>query len=873
MKKQLIVILLTLGWLFSLAQQEIETPDSFFGFTPGDDRMLFSYEELISYLELLDEASPMLKLEEIGESPMGKKMYLVFISDPANISNLDRLKEINRQLALVPFLTEQGRDDLAKEGKVFFLATLSMHSTEVGPSQAAPAIAYDLVTNNDGSMHEWLKDVVLMMVPCHNPDGMNMIVDHYNKYKGTKYEGSSMPGVYHKYVGHDNNRDFLSLTQEDTRAVAAIYNKEWFPQVMVEKHQMGSTGVRYFVPPPHDPIAENVDAGIWNWIGIFGSNMMKDMTSSGLQGIAQNYLFDDYWPGSTETCIWKGVIGMLTEAASVNVATPIYVEPNEIKVWGKGLAEYKKSIRMPEPWQGGWWKLSDIVEYEKRSTYSIIKTASSHKNEILNFRNELCRNEFMKGLDEPPYFYVIPEDQYDKGELVKLLNLLMEHGVEIYFLSEQVNTGDRVFEPGDFLVPLAQPFRAFIKEVLEVQEFPLRHYTPGGEIIRPYDITSWSLPLHNGVECVEINEKKGFENWMHMTVKLEEGFDLKTGMQTESWGMIFTSRNNESYKAAFAAKQKGFVVHRTLVDFIVKGKPMPRGSFVVSGLRDEEKISGFYSVLTVDPVYLDERPAVPVDEFSLPGIALVETWLHDMDAGWTRYLFDSFRIPYQLIRPQNIKDTDLHRFDVVVIPGNNKDLLLSGKYKSGNQYYMSSYPPEYARGMGEEGLKKLMEYVDNGGRIIAWEGSALLFDGSLKIERKGEEDEEFQLPFSDVSSDLKGLYCPGSLVKIKLDEDSPVTWGMGEYAMAFYRGNPVFETSLPRFDMDRRVVAHFPEGDVFVSGYIENEKELDNKVAAVWLRKGEGQLVLLAFRPQFRASTGATYKLLFNSLLLPPIEN
>ena len=130
-----------------------------------------------------------------------------------------------------------------------------------------------------------------MMVPCHNPDGMDMIVEHYRKYKDTKYDGSSMPGVYHNYVGHDNNRDFVTLTQEDTKAIARIYNQDWFPQVMVEKHQMGSTGPRYFVPPPHDPIAENVDAGIWNWVGIFGSNIITDMTSAGLKGVSQHYLF------------------------------------------------------------------------------------------------------------------------------------------------------------------------------------------------------------------------------------------------------------------------------------------------------------------------------------------------------------------------------------------------------------------------------------------------------------------------------------------------------------------------------------------------------------------------------------------------------
>jgi hypothetical protein len=399
-----------------------------------------------------------------------------------------------------------------------------------------------------------------MMVPCHNPDGMDMIVEHYLKYKGTRNEGSSFPGVYNKYTGHDNNRDFVGLSQSDTRAIAAIWDKDWFPQVMIEKHQMNSSGVRYYVPPPHDPIAENIDAGIWNWMGIFGSAMMKDMTRDSLKGIAQNYLFDDYWPGSTETCIWKNVIGMLTEGASAEMATPVYIEPNELAVGGKGLSEYAKSINMPEPWPGGWWRLSDLVRYEKSSTYSIIKTSSEYKEDILRFRNDLCRKEVQKGLTEAPYYYFIPKKQHDQGEMVRMVNLLMEHGVNIYELTNAAQIGNWQGLPGDLVVPLAQPFRAFIKEMLEKQVYPIRHYTPNGEIMKPYDITSWSLPLHNGVDVKEINVND--PGLLKVLKQLTGTFDLKKGMVTEFWGLALPVERNESFKATFYAISIGLTAER-----------------------------------------------------------------------------------------------------------------------------------------------------------------------------------------------------------------------------------------------------------------------------------------------------------------------
>ncbi len=853
----------------ALCETEVPSPAGHFGFQPGSDGMLFDYEQMVAYLEKLDAASPRVKLQLIGRTPMAKPMYILFISSGKNIEDLDTLKAINRRLALEGSLPDGERDRLVEKGRVFFLSTLSMHSDEVGPSQAVPAIAHGLAVASDPETVEQLDRVVVMIVPNHNPDGMDMVVQNYRKYKGTKYEGCSLPAVYHKYVGHDNNRDFVNLTQSDTKAIARIYNQEWFPQVMIEKHQMWTSGPRYFVPPAHDPIAENVDAGIWTWTGIFGSAMAGDMAEKNLAGVTQHYAFDDYWPGSTETCIWKNVIGMLTECASVKDASPVFVEPNELAVGGKGLAEYKKSINMPLPWPGGWWRLSDIVQYEIVSTLSIVKTCALNRSRILRFRNDLCRSEIRKGLTEPPGYFILPASQRDPGEWVRLIRLLQEHGVQCCRADRDLWADDQFVRIGDVVVPLSQPFRPFVKEVLEKQTFPVRHYTTDGKVIRPYDVTSWSLPLHAGVSSRALNGRSdALES--HLT-PLEVPFKSDTLRIPSGRWLAYSSRWNDGYRAAFIAMADGAGVFRLKNPIPAGNDSLPEGSFVIAGAG---KHLTRLSELDVPPVVLDPwEPGLGMPVVR-PRIALVESYMHDMDAGWTRFLFDTYGIPYGVVHPGEFKNTDFKKnFDVVVFPDQDKNVLMEGKYKSGDQMMITDYPPEFTKGIGKEGLKPLLEFIEAGGIVVAWGGSCELFMGVQSIERSKTDKEEFQLPVRSLEDDLKKkeFFCPGSLLRVQVTPHHPVTYGTGPEIGVFSQGGPVFRTSQPMFDMDRRVLGKYPEKQILMSGYCEKEEAIGDKSAMVWIRKGKGQLVLFGFSPQFRYSTAGTFKLLFNALLLPKL--
>jgi len=674
-------------------------------------------------------------------------------------------------------------------------------------------------------------------------------------------------------VGHDNNRDFIILSQSDTKAISNLTSISWFPQVMVEKHQMGSSGVRYFVPPNHDPIAENVDAGLWNWTGVFGQNMISKLTEEGCKGVAQRYAFDNYWPGSTETCLWKNVIAFLTEAANCNYAKPVYIEPTELHATGKGLSEYKKSTNMPEPWPGGWWRLADIVKMEVVSTQSILKTCSVNKKEILNFRNEICKKEVNKGKTEAPFYYILPVKQHDYSEWIDLARLLTEHGVKVYKLTKDFTLNQQNYASGAFVIPLSQPFRPFIKEVMETQEYPVRHYTPEGEVIKPYDITTWSLPLHKGVKCDEIKTPEPQLDAILSEWNISQ--ETMPAIPENATRAVFEAKNNESYKAAFLALDSKLKVKRTLENIINNGKIIEKGSFIVAltGKGDITSLSEICKKMHIIPEFPGDSVKINTEELAMPRIALVESWFSDIDAGWTRCLFDNYGLKYMVLHPGDIELVDLSKdFDVLIFPDEDKDLLLMGKDKRLDGTYSTSvYPPEYTKGIGEKGFDKILKFMDGGGKVISWGESTELFMGPLKITHSETETEEFTLPVSDISKTLatKGFYCPGSLVKVQLKPDHLLTLGMENEIGVFYRGIPVFTTREPSFDADRRVIASFPEKEIMVSGYAEMEELIGLKSAMVWTKKGKGQLVLFAFNPQFRNSTPVAYKLLFNAILLP----
>lgn len=741
---------------------QIPSPSQHLKMDIGADRTLADYRQIRSYFDMLAAASPRVDLEVLGKTVHGQEMIMAVISSEENIRNKERIKETAKRLADPRGLSDAEAERLARDGKAVVLVTCNIHSTEIASSQMAMEWAHALATANDAETKRRLDNVVLLLVPSLNPDGQIMITDYYRKYVGTKYEGGRLPWLYHEYVGHDNNRDWYMLTQPETRAMSRAIYHDWNPQVFVDEHQMGSEGPRMFIPPFADPIDPDVHPLIWREVNMVGSNMAFRLEQAGKSGLIYGYSFDAYWLGGTRnTGWWKNITGLLLEVASARIASPVYIEPSELRGGSKGLIEYKPTINHPNPWKGGWWRMRDIMDYERIASDALLELASTYRHDLL--RNLVTRARDAIAYAEPGEAYVIPKDQRDWPTAQHLAWLMAEHNVEV-----------RQAANGDYWIPLAQPYSKFVLEMLEPQRYPEVRLQAGRDILRPYDVATWTLPLQMGVRVA-----RG---------RMPEGTTRVTRIEP-------------------ATKE-----------VIARGAKLPRK----------------------------------------PRVATYKPWQASMDEGWTRWLLDTYGVPVKGLSVQEIHK-GITGYDAVILADIPKDILANGRRRGeGTMAYEEEMPPEYSGALGRAGADALRKFVRDGGTLIAF-GDACEY-----------AIEEFALPVRNALAGVRpdDYSNPGSLVRIHIRPDHPVTTGMPAETAAFLDSAMAFVTTAPGPEMQRWVLATYPEADedILLSGWIHGADRLTRKAAAVALTYGKGKIVLFGFRPQHRGQTHATFPLVFNAL-------
>jgi hypothetical protein len=852
------------GWLWlalpgSLFAQ-IPDPEAHFGFRMGADRRLAPAEAVERYFELVASLSDRVEITDLGKSTDGHRTPAAIISAPANISRLEEIRAANQRLADPRTLDREEARKIAASQKAVLAIGAGIHASEVGPTLAANELLHILATSTDRRLLDVLDNVVVILVPMLNPDGHRLVADWYQRYTGTPYEGGPTPWLYHKYAGHDINRDAFMMNLAETRNLSRFFYGRWHPQVFLTMHQMATDGPRFFVPPNADPIDPNYDPLIWRTAALLGSAMGLELQRDGRKGVLSNGMYDYYWPGYEDSApLGHNTVCLLTEVASVKVASPIAVDPGQLKGDAKALSDHRPQVNFPDPWPGGRWTLRDIVDYDLSAVKGLLFAVSAYREQIVGNFYEMGRRAVEAGRNGGPFAFIIPADQHDPHATARLEELLIDGHIEIYRALEPFRADGEPYPEGTDVILLSQPFRAYVKTLFERQHYPVQRSAATGPPERPYDAAGWTLPLQMGVEVKTI--ERYFE--APAMSRLTSG----TVRPAAVWGerkpgfYLVEAKGNGGAIAVNRLLRSGAAVSWLASPLAAGGYTYGAGSLVTPYSTATATIVADIARdlgLRVDGVR--GRPPATVKAIATKRVALYKPWTENIDEGWTRWLLERYEFQFTSITDAEIRAGQLRdRYDTIILPSARSDRLILGRSAD-------LAPPEYVGGLGTDGVEALKRFVEAGGTLICLDES-----GELAIHA-------FSLPVRDVAREAAdGFFCPGSILRIELETTSPLAYGLRAETAGFFAFSAAYDPLGPRPASDGHggsspgasleTVARYASKDLLLSGWIEGEKVIAGRAAVVQATVGAGRIVLLGFRVQHRAQSHASFRLLFNALL------
>ncbi|MGA9996929.1 MAG: M14 family zinc carboxypeptidase [Pyrinomonadaceae bacterium] len=754
----------------SSSTASVPAPEDVLGFRPGDDRRLASWAQVIEYFQKLDAASDRVKFEELGKTTMGAPFVLATISAPENLARLEEYKKIQQQLAdprtLQPNADRRAAGLIAR-GKTIVLITCGIHSDEVGSYLSSMLIAHRLASSDEPQIKNILQNNVILLVPSLNPDGVDIVKNWYDKTLGTPYEGTEPPELYHKYVGHDDNRDWYAFTQVETQITVDKIHNVWHPQIVHDIHQQGAYGARLFLPPYMQPVEPNVPKQIVEGYTELGHAMAADLRARGFKGITWDSTYDA-WTPSRAYSHYHGGVRILSETASAKLATPITVKPSDLAA-REGYDARKASANFPDPWPGGEWHLRDITNYMTTAAFALLNHAAVHRAEWLQRFYEIGKDAVRPRKNGELFGFII-EENGDEGSHF-LSDVLFRAGVDVEGIASSVSRGKRTeYANGTSFVRLDQPYGGFAKSLLERQAYPnLRDAS--GNPIQPYDVTAHTLSLLAGAEVHPVY-------------------------------------------APFRYTQPG---------------PM------LSAIHQRKR------------AYLG-NVSIGIYKSNVPSI----------DEGWTRWIIEQWsyhaqdKKDYVSLGDARVRAGSLRAdFDAIIIPDQSPRAILNG-------YRPGTMPTELTGDLGAEGVRRLREFVEQGGTLICLNRAS---DFAI---------EQLNLPVRDITEGLsrKEFYAPGSILRTELDTSHPIAAGMPRESIAWIENSPVFEIKSDPLALVRvRIIARYPaNSNPLLSGWLLGGERIKGKAALLEVGMGKGRIYLFGFRPQYRGQSLATYPLLFNAI-------
>ena len=830
--------LILVSCLLAAVQAALPKPEQALGFQVGADRKLADWGQIVDYFKKLDEASDRVSVLELGRSTQGKPFIMAVISAPANLSNLERYREIQSLLA-DPRESVDSASELIRKGKVVTLVTCGIHSTEVASSLMAIELAYELASSEDPQVAEILEKEIVLVVPSLNPDGTDIVTNWYRRTLGSPAEGLPPPRLYHQYAGHDNNRDWFMFTQRETRLIVEGVYHVWRPQVVVDVHQMAPYGARIFVPPYVDPIDPNVDPVLRAGIVEMGASVFAGLVREGKTGVVTNAIFDCYTPARAYQH-YHGGVRILIEVASAQLATPITVTPDQL-VGGAGFDPTVASWNFPAPWRGGKWGLSDIISYQKSAVSLCLRHAARFRAEWLSAFRQALVNAANR---ERPYAFVLPAAERDPQAVADLLEIMRLGEVDVFRARRAFTASGRLvsgpygqvgrssFPEGSLLIPMRQPYSAFAKTLLEAAGYRM---PAGSEEQAPYDVTAHNLAIHLGLEVYQVDEPFDAD----LSPVSSRLLDEFRGVEGKGDYVLFSHENTAFARLSNRLLAAGVPLSWAPSGFQAEGKGYPAGTIMARYRGEDSDLETLIGELPIAVRRVRKAPLVAWQTFRRPRVALFRGASPATDEGWTRWVLEQYEFPYVSLSSQEVRQGDLSRYDVVVLPSQQPAAVVDG--------LTAPYPESYRGGIGADGLAKLKQFAEAGGMV-------------LLLGRAGELAGRLDAGMTAVAPGPDEMLAPGAFLRVDVNNRHPIGYGFPE------EGAVMFEDGLA-FNLTRGLaVVRYAKDDLLVDGWARGEGHLAGTCALAEAACGRGAVVAIGFRTQFRAQARATFKFLFNAL-------
>ncbi len=766
------------------------------------------------YFRAVAAASPRIRLEQHGWTPEGRPMLHAFVSSPANLARLDEIREESRRLFFQP---SRVQDEELADMKLVVWAGYGVHGNEHSATEASIAFLHQLAAAEDEDVKAILDRTVIIIVPSLNPDGRDRSVNWMNGVRGQnptsdpqdREHREPWPAGRTNRYGFDLNRDWMPLTQQETRQRHAVWTA-WRPQLTLDFHEMGSDLTFFFQP--------GVPSRVNPWTPQSNQDLTTRLAFSHQAALEEDgklffsgERYDDYYIGKGSTYPdLLGSIGILFEQ-------------------GSSRALLRPSSRSGNP--DGILRYEDTVRNQLTASWSSLRGADGMAADLRRHMRDRSL-EALSGRFEAGWAALRWPEGPDQEAGWRLAQLLARHEIEVFTRRSGNAT--------EYMTAARQPAGRLLAAMFdrpstfEDDEF--------------YDISAWPLDLAHGFEAERLGSAPSVEGWTRVEAG-EERIGMANPLAAKGAAAIILPWRGIRDAARFAGLlEQGLPLHRVTARMpISPERTLEPGEIVIPMTPAVEAMiertglgEGSYETVPRNPEFLRSLGGGKVAPISPARTAIAYgEGVNVNDAGAVWQLMDQkLGLAVSAVEPSVLASGTLDRYTAIV--------LASGSYS-------------------EALSAKLQAWMRSGGVLICT-GSAMDWasrSGLWDLRSRSPQARTAGLPYGEIAGERGRQEIPGSVFEIGLDTTHPLAWGLPGRLWTMRDSNVFYD--LP--SQPGSAVARYAEKPL-AAGYASAEAiaNAPDRAAVLARREGQGALVLIADTPHFRAFFTASDMIFVNAL-------